>query len=162
MQDLGQLGGGDQAVAITASVDGQVVIGTAYDADLNGRPFRWTQSGGMQDLGTLGWFTAWMQAASASGNVVAGWAHTSPSVGGNMRGFRWTELSGIQEIGTLGGAHSQAVDCSADGSVLVGWSMDSTGSMRAMRWVASGGTLLFEPLPPATQAVPTVWERYQK
>jgi probable HAF family extracellular repeat protein len=53
MQDLGTLGG-DYSEAYGVSADGAVVVGEARNAVGFYRAFRWTASGGMQDLGTLG------------------------------------------------------------------------------------------------------------
>jgi probable HAF family extracellular repeat protein len=53
MQDLGHLGG-NWSWAYGVSADGAVVVGRADNAAFYGRAFRWTASGGMQDLGTLG------------------------------------------------------------------------------------------------------------
>ncbi|GIV04528.1 MAG: hypothetical protein KatS3mg016_0103 [Fimbriimonadales bacterium] len=50
---LGTLGGG-LSYANGVSSDGAVVVGWAHNASGLCRAFRWTSSGGMQDLGTLG------------------------------------------------------------------------------------------------------------
>jgi probable HAF family extracellular repeat protein len=52
MQDLGTLGG-RESWANGVSADGSVVVGWAQDAAREWYAFRWTASGGMQDLHTL-------------------------------------------------------------------------------------------------------------
>ena len=51
---LGTLPGGSESLAWGVSADGAVVVGSARNAAGQWRAFRWTASGGMQDLGTLG------------------------------------------------------------------------------------------------------------
>ena len=52
---LGTLPGYDNSsYASGVSADGSVVVGRARNAAVQSRAFRWTASGGMQDLGTLG------------------------------------------------------------------------------------------------------------
>ena len=52
MQDLGTLPGGYDNFANAVSADGSVVVGWARDADWQWRAFRWTASGGMENLNT--------------------------------------------------------------------------------------------------------------
>ena len=51
MQHLGTLGG-NESLAWGVSADGAVVVGWAENAALQGRAFRWTASGGMENLNT--------------------------------------------------------------------------------------------------------------
>jgi probable HAF family extracellular repeat protein len=51
MQDLGTLGG-DSSWALGVSADGSVVVGAATNGVGQRRAFRWTASGGMEDLNT--------------------------------------------------------------------------------------------------------------
>jgi len=127
---LGTLGG-DWSVASGVSADGAVVVGVAYKVAGQWRAFRWTASGGMQDLGTLGGNSSEAFGVSADGAVVVGRAENAARF---YRAFRWTASGGMQDLGTLGGDESWALGVSADGSVVVGESL-----YRAFRWTASRG-----------------------
>ena len=129
---LGTLGG-SYSEALGVSADGSVVVGISRDASGKNRAFRWTPTGGMQDIDTLpGDSGAW--AVSADGSVVVGAA----LVDGNWRAFRWTAVGGMQNLGTLGGNFSEAYGVSADGNVVVGVA-STGGNWRAFRWAAAGG-----------------------
>jgi probable HAF family extracellular repeat protein len=126
---LGTLGGG-KSRAYGVSADGAVVVGWS-----NGRAFRWTAAGGMQDLGTLGGCCSVAYGVSADGSVVVGEARNAA---GQLRAFRW-QNGVMQNLGTLGGDWSEARGVSADGSVVVGGAENAAGQRRAFRWTAAGG-----------------------
>jgi probable HAF family extracellular repeat protein len=132
MQDLGTLGG-SESWALGVSADGAVVVGYAINATGQRRAFRWTASGGMQDLGTLprgDWSGA--LGVSADGAVVVGYA---TNAAGQARAVRWTASGGMQDLGTLPGYNrSYAYDVSADGAVVVGWADNAAEQGRAFRW----------------------------
>ena len=138
MQNLGTLAGDlsyASSYAFGVSADGAVVVGEAEgEAEYgvgDGRAFRWTASGGMQDLDTLGGGGSMASGVSADGAVVVGVVY--------RRAFRWTALGGMQDLGTLGGYWSGAYGVSADGAVVVGGARNAAGQPRAFRWTASGG-----------------------
>jgi len=133
---LGTLPGGGISEAYGVSADGSVVVGMASNAARQWRAFRWTASGVMQDLGTLGGNWSAARGVSADGAVVVGGASNAA---GYARAFRWTALGGMQDLGTLGGSGSYANDVSADGSVVVGYAQNAAGQYPPFRWTASGG-----------------------
>jgi probable HAF family extracellular repeat protein len=133
---LGTLPGGTWSDAWGVSADGSVVVGWAQNAAGNRRAFRWTASGGMQDLGTLGGSDSDARGVSADGTVVVG---ATLNGAGQWRAFRWTASGGMQDLGTLGGSDSWANGVSADGRVVVGVARDNAYRWRAFRWTASGG-----------------------
>ena len=116
------LGGAWSSEAHDCSADGSVVVGGSGD-----RPFRWTQEGGLQELGHLGGGarlgTAY--AVSADGSVVAGADFSDHG----LEAFRWTEIGGMVGLGDLSGGQffSRAWDLSADGSVAVGLANSDLG-----------------------------------
>jgi probable HAF family extracellular repeat protein len=77
MQDLGTLGG-DRSWAYGVSADGSVVVGGASNAAGQGRAFRWTASGGMEDLNTTyaslltNGSVLWARAISPDGRYIVG------------------------------------------------------------------------------------------
>ena len=81
---LGTLGG-SPSWALGVSANGAVVVGFAFNAAGQWRAFRWTASGGKQDLGTLGGCCSYASGVSADGAVVAGMAYNAAGQG---RAFR--------------------------------------------------------------------------
>jgi len=116
---------GYYSYAYDVSADGSVVVGSVLTVLAEWRAFRWTASGGMQYLGTLGGGYSRANGVSADGAVVVGWAHNAAGYG---RAFRWTASGGMQSLGTLpGGYWSAAYDVSADGAVVVGRAQNAEG-----------------------------------
>ena len=130
-QGLGQLPGTQGTYAQGVSGDGSVVVGYFYDVSLRTHAFRWTISGGVEDLGTLGGLSSEAYGVSSDGSVVVGRA---ANFNGGLRAFRWTAAGGMQDIGTAASfSYSDASKVSSDGSVVVGL------QGQAYRWTAAGG-----------------------
>src|SRR5262245_14478522 len=91
---LGDLPGGSFiSYAFGVSADGSTVVGSSYG--LSGEhAFRWTSSGGMVDLGTMGYSNSSASGVSADGSTVAGTAY-----GGTPQAFRWTSSGGMVGLG---------------------------------------------------------------
>ncbi len=115
----------DQSEGIGVSGDGQVAVGAWGPQSMTPcRPFRWTQTTGMHDLGTLGgeWGEAW--AANYDGSIVVGWSERSE---GNWGAFRWTESGGMEDLNvtysellTPGSVLRDAMAISPDGRFIAG------------------------------------------
>ena len=110
--------------------------------------FRWTSSGGMVDLGTLGNVAGYSAATATNldGSVVVGrsTASTDPSGGSAIHAFRWTSSAGMADLGTPGGApgNSRATGVSGDGGIVIGqYSGNCTecGEL-PFRWTEKTGT----------------------
>lgn len=115
------------ASAFGVSDDGSVVYGT-YKATstAHDHAFRWTQGGGVEDLGVFGNGYTYCYASSADGSLMGGYFSAS---GIGLGGFLWTPQTGLQNatelllsLGVdLQGWSVWAVDSiSADGSTLAG------------------------------------------
>jgi probable HAF family extracellular repeat protein len=121
---LGTLPDGNRSRALGVSANGSVVVGGANNAAGRFHAFRWTASGGMQDLGTLGGYYSEAYAVSADGSVVVGAADNAVYQG---RAFRWTALGGMEDLNityasllTNGSVLVWAYAISPDGRYIVG------------------------------------------
>lgn len=129
MVGLGHLPGpgmNEASEAYGVNADGTVVVGYSGTSETNPvksrRAFRWTQAGGMQDLGKLpgGGDTSYAYACSADGSVVVG---VSDSANG-PQAFIWTEQEGMIGLRDFlpnnPPFNSAAHGISADGQAIVG------------------------------------------
>jgi len=149
-QRLGAIDADFPSTANAVSADGAVVTGTSgvsvrigNSLESRTRAFRWTQNGGLQNLGVLpGHEYSAATIASADGSVVVGISSTGPidrnGVGGrfrhavsaaNSRAFYWTQQTGMQDLNTMlvaagvnlaGGTLVSATGISADGKWIGG------------------------------------------
>lgn len=144
---LGFLPGGSRSYASGISSDGSVVVGQATTSSFEGHAFRWTRSGGMQDLGAppagQGYYRA-AHATNSDGSVVVGTFGSSSGA----RAFRWTSAGGAEELGTFpGGTQSSAYGVSRDGSIIVGFATDAKLYQLACSWTSDGGIQSLGTLP---------------
>jgi len=110
--------------------------------------FRWTQAGGMEDLGALGGDSSSAQAVSLDGKIVVGSSSTDSDRG---HAFVWTAETHLQDLAELlapvapGWELVEASAVNADASVIFGRGFSPFGSPQA--WVA-----VFADTPPAVVA----------
>ncbi len=133
---------GNLSIAAAVNSFGSAVTGISYLglSFTSPRGFRWTSTGGMEDLGTLGGSYSDGVAISSDGLVVVG-TSTLPGDTAN-HAYRWTSAALMQDLGDLGGGYSWAGGVSVDGSVVTGWSIEDFefgGGRRAFRWTSAGG-----------------------
>jgi probable HAF family extracellular repeat protein len=118
MQDIGSFGGDTFPNAVN---DAGMVVGTSYRTG-NGesRPFAWTRSRGMIDLGSFGGRFGEALAVSSTG-VVVGYSYTAGEVQ-HPHPFAWTALTGMIDLGTLRDGTSGYAQAVNDNGVVVGYS----------------------------------------
>ena len=125
MQDLSA---GDYSTADAVSADGSVIA-----VNLPPIAYRWTASGGLHILESLGGNYNSVSDVSADGSVLTG---SSKDSAGNPYAARWTTSSGVEKVGTF---YSFARAVSGDGLTITGFETGSAGLYRAFRWTQSGG-----------------------
>jgi len=126
--------------------NGSIVVGV----NGGGGSFRWSASGGTQQLGSMTagrWSTA--VGVSGDGSVVVGYGNTKDQYNNEFtRAFRWTPTGGMQSIGAISPyGNSAALAVNSDGSVIVGES-----GTQAFRWTAETGMVGLGSLPVSCSA----------
>ncbi len=126
---------GSRVFVNAISRNGGVVVGcaTIYPTpNVTVRAFRWTASGGMQNLGQLGtgvFNNSEAFCLSEDGAIVYGLSEQG--TGGGMVMFRWTAQTGMQSTG----AAMNPLATTADGAVVVG----HVNFVNAVRWTQANG-----------------------
>jgi len=115
------------------SEDGRVVVGLAWDGCSYARAFRWEESTGMVDLGSLadGDRSTRADGVSGDGRVVVGWEEAAS---GFRQGAKWVD--GHEElIEGPAGVVGEARAANRDGSLIVGMSCQPVGGLvRPAAW----------------------------
>jgi len=123
------LSAGDWSKATAVSSNGLVII-----VNISPMAYRWTLSGGLENLGNLGGVNSTSASAlSSDGSVIVG---SSYDTVGDPYAFRWISGTGMQQIGTY---YSFANGVSGDGNTVTGSETGSAGLHRAFKWSQSGG-----------------------
>jgi len=137
-------GGTVEALAISA--DGSAVAGYSTLTGGSYRAVRWTEAGGLQNLGVVpGGLRSLGFAISGDGSIVTGMSVVSG--GGHV--FRWTAAGNMQDLGTIPAQNvSYGYAISASGNVIAG-GPSSTGVGHAFIWTATGGLVDVGLLPDA-------------
>jgi len=125
-------------VCYDVSANGSAVVGvTANFGEL--RAFRWTPTGGIVNLGTLGGNLSEALGVSADGSIVVGRARDSS---GKLRAFRWTQQDGMRSLGAAIGNEafdqSEAEGISPDGNVIVGIAYNDRNESVGFRNILQG------------------------
>ncbi|GEM_PF-842083 len=134
VQFLSGLPNGGVTIAYGVSPDGQWVVGVAYDENGEERAVRWSTSGAILDIGTLG--GTWAEATDVADDATVVGRATLTT--GYYRAFRWQSQSGMVDLGVLTGTFlSRAYAVSQDGQTVVGTSFG--GPFYAFRWTPADG-----------------------
>jgi uncharacterized membrane protein len=105
--------------------------------------YRWTASGGAQNLGTLGMSgqEAKVSGVSADGSVIAGYFWDTEGRG-QTQVYRWTASGGVENLGSVGLARPWGpvlpLGISADGSVILESVHVAQNITHVFRWTQSG------------------------
>jgi probable HAF family extracellular repeat protein len=127
----------DFSNALGTSADGKVVVGLAWDGCRIARAFRWEESTGVVDLGTLvEGQSSRADGISGNGKVIVGWQE---DVTGFRKGSVW--IDGRQQLvpapfGLIG----QAFAANRDGSIIVGTGCNpfNQRTPSGWRWTPAG------------------------
>ncbi len=122
MQGLGFLSGTTYSESSATNQNGSVVVGTSGSG-----AFRWTNVGGMVDIGKLSISSTFSFPAAISndGTKIVG----TSGIPSERQAFLWREGAGMVGIGDLSGGafDSEARDISGDGRIVVGSSASGLG-----------------------------------
>lgn len=138
--NLGVLDGGDRSLGYGISADGTTVVGWSRSLSFAGfHAFRWTRTGGMQDLGVLPGGTnsqSFAYAISGDGSTVTGYASSSTLI----RAFRWSSVTGMQDLGLLpNGNVAYGFAINNDGSAIAGRANTTNSANVGFLWTTNGG-----------------------
>jgi len=119
------------------SNDGTTVVGVSTLSNGLPRAVRWTQEGGLENLGTFGAFPgSCATQISADKSTITGWVDRG---NGDLHTFRWTADNGMQKLDALPGyGHFTPGGISHDGRIIVGNS-NAFGGNRAFIWTPELG-----------------------
>lgn len=134
MQTLGNIASHPRSLSTDASIGASTVVGyhETVGGILNRQAFRWTESGGMQLLGSLpGDFYSEAAAVNADGTRIVGVSGTT-----NGNAFLWTAGMGMTVLPRVpGGSYGRALGINTTGDLIVGyWGLTGTSTTLAVRW----------------------------
>lgn len=125
--------------AFGANDDASVVVGLAWNGCSIARAFRWEESTGMVDLGSLSGRSTRANGVSGDGRVVVGWEE-SPT--GPREAVKWVDGKQERITGPLGPL-GEARAANRDGSVIVGGICGFGLAPSAWRWTQGAGVECF-------------------
>jgi probable HAF family extracellular repeat protein len=123
-----------------ASDDARVIVGLGWDGCNYARAFRWEESTGMVDLGSLSGESTRANGASGDGRVVVGWEQ---AFNGVREGVKWTDGREERIVGANGPV-GEAFGANRDGSLILGTGCDPASPLaNAWTWTPAAGVKCF-------------------
>lgn len=134
MVDLGTLGGTSSWAKFVNS-HGQVIGISMLKGDSLYRPFLWTVSEGMKDLGNIyeGEWIYTVITINDQGTILGNY-----EIDNSFRAWIWTPQKGMQDLGSLGGEDTTATAMNNRGQI-VGISKTPNDTNHAFLWTKTGG-----------------------
>jgi uncharacterized membrane protein len=115
------------------STDGSTIVGRLDTDDGGGMAVRWTETGGVTELGNLKGRPTFASGVSADGTYIVGFENFDR---GNV-GFIWTEDTGLISLGKVARTHTtEPRAVSQDGKFIVG---SSDTASRGFLWTPESG-----------------------
>ena len=120
--------------ALGTSADGRVIVGLGWNGCGLAHAFRWEESTGMVDLGSLTGQSTRANGISGDGRVVIGWEESN----GPRLGAKWVERTQQMIQGPFGPV-GEAYAANRDGSIIVGGRCNfNDPRATAWKWTAAG------------------------
>lgn len=138
VENIGAIGGIKSIDHIQLSADGSVIWGAFYINNEGSHIFRYTQSAGFQDLGTMGKKAISVNAVSADGSVIVGdFSNSLTEYPTLYHAFRYSQSQGFEDLGAMSTESTHAGGVSADGSLIVGHVSIGTSSKSSVRFIST-------------------------
>jgi probable HAF family extracellular repeat protein len=136
VRELGVLPGSYGSVVHDVDRRGRAVgVAYGYLGVYTSHAFRWTPSGGLVDLGTLGGADSWATTGNDAGQVTGSSALPG---GAASHAFRWTAGGGMTDLGTLPGYPSSIGAGIDEDGTIVGSSTRIEDGPTGMRFISRG------------------------
>lgn len=137
-ENIGAIGGIKSISHIRISADGSVIWGSFYVENEGSHIFRYTQSAGFQDLGTMGKKAISVNSVSADGSVIVGdFLNSLAEYPTLYHAFRYSHSQGFEDLGAMSTESTHAGGVSANGSLIVGHVSIGTSSKSSVRFIST-------------------------
>jgi probable HAF family extracellular repeat protein len=128
---------GFASTSVSGLNDGGQVVGTSYNADLNGRPFVWSARRGIAYLTHPAATATWASAINNRGEV----AGVSEGLARYRHAFRWTAAGGMEDMGALAADRDSSARAINDAGMITGYSNTFSSGDHAFVWTRATGMI---------------------